>query len=115
VALDRLVSSHRLVEEIYPLSPMQQGMLFHTLLDPHTGVYCEQLSCTLYGDLDVAVFQRLGACEAVPSVLRSVCLGQLEQPLQLVLQRVRLPFVQEDWRDRPLDEQQSAAGSLPPG
>ena len=35
------------VEDFYPLSPMQQGMLFHTLYSPNSGVYFEQLTCTL--------------------------------------------------------------------
>ena len=30
------------IEAIYPLSPMQQGMLFHSLVTPETGVYMEQ-------------------------------------------------------------------------
>jgi hypothetical protein len=29
----------RNVEDFYPLSPMQQGLLFHTLSAPDTGVY----------------------------------------------------------------------------
>src|SRR5262249_10798473 len=37
------------IEDIYPLSPMQQGMLFHTLFAPESGVYYEQLSCTVSG------------------------------------------------------------------
>jgi hypothetical protein len=45
------------VEAIYPLSPMQQGMLFHTLYAPNSGMYFEQLVCTLRGTLDVQAFQ----------------------------------------------------------
>ena len=32
------------VEDIYPLSPMQQGLLFHTLLAPAAGAYVPQRS-----------------------------------------------------------------------
>ena len=30
------------IESIYPLSPMQEGMLFHTLLKPGSGIYLMQ-------------------------------------------------------------------------
>jgi hypothetical protein len=39
--------SDRNIESIYPLSPMQQGMLFHTLQAPDSGVYCEQTNYSL--------------------------------------------------------------------
>ena len=56
--LDGLVSNYRPIEEILPLSPMQQGMLFHTLYEPGSGVYIEQVSCMFRGDLDLVAFQR---------------------------------------------------------
>lgn len=40
------------IEDSYPLSPMQQGMLFSTLLDPGSGVDIEQLLCELHEALD---------------------------------------------------------------
>jgi hypothetical protein len=39
----------------YPLSPMQQGMLFHSLYAPHSGVYIKQIVCTLREDLNLQV------------------------------------------------------------
>lgn len=88
------------VEDIYPLSPMQQGMLFHTLYDPTSGVYFEQLSCTLSGQFDVSAFKR--AWEAVMrrhAVLRTAFLWEgLEKPLQVVRQKVALPWQAHDWR-----------------
>jgi hypothetical protein len=35
------------LESFYPLSPMQQGMLFHTLYARGSGVDIEQIVCTL--------------------------------------------------------------------
>jgi amino acid adenylation domain-containing protein len=44
------------IEKIYPLSNMQVGMLFHALLDKQSQAYFEQMSFTLYGDIDVELF-----------------------------------------------------------
>jgi Condensation domain len=90
----------RNVEDIYPLSPMQQGMLFHTLEAPESGVYFEQLSGVLGGELEVAGFawawQKV--LERHP-ILRTAFLWEgLEEPLQVVRARVTLPWVEEDWR-----------------
>ena len=45
-------------EDSYPLSPMQQGMLFHSLYAPQSGMYVQQLICGLQEDLQVAAFER---------------------------------------------------------
>ena len=45
------------IEAIYPLSPMQQGMLFHSLYAPESGVYIEQMTLILKGDVNVAAFE----------------------------------------------------------
>ena len=33
------------IEDIYELTPMQHGMLFHSLYAPEEGLYCQQMSC----------------------------------------------------------------------
>ncbi|WP_166245430.1 non-ribosomal peptide synthetase [Paenibacillus turpanensis] len=39
------------IQKISPLSPMQQGMLFHSLLDGDSNAYFEQLTLTLEGEV----------------------------------------------------------------
>ncbi|MFC4433630.1 amino acid adenylation domain-containing protein, partial [Cupriavidus respiraculi] len=41
--LDRLPLDHAQIDDLYPLTPMQQGMLFHTLYTPEAGIYVNQL------------------------------------------------------------------------
>jgi hypothetical protein len=56
--LDGLIAADKQVEDLYPLSPMQRGMLFHSLYAPESGVYCTQLSCVLEGDLKLEAFEQ---------------------------------------------------------
>src|ERR1051326_8589077 len=88
------------LEDLYPLSPLQQGMLFHTLESPESGVYFEQSVFTIEGRLDVVAFER--AWQTVinrHSILRSSFLWQnLDTPVQAVYRRVDVPIEERDWR-----------------
>ncbi|MDJ0837343.1 MAG: amino acid adenylation domain-containing protein [Acidobacteriota bacterium] len=98
-ALDRLLeqlkAGPRGIEAVYPLSPMQGGMLFHTLLHPDSGFYCQQWCYPLAEGLDPVVLR--DAWESV--VLRNEVLRTrfvtrgVPQPLQAVCTRTHL-----DWR-----------------
>ncbi|MGH8650864.1 MAG: condensation domain-containing protein, partial [Gammaproteobacteria bacterium] len=88
------------IESIYPLSPLQQGLLFHTLHAPESGAYREQMSCRLKGNLNVAVFkQAWGQVVQRHAVLRTLFVWRHRKKLlQVVRGRVTLPWVEEDWR-----------------
>ncbi|WP_445627759.1 amino acid adenylation domain-containing protein [Nostoc sp. DSM 114167] len=96
------------IESIYPLSPMQEGMLFHTLYEPESGVYLEQFCLTLSGNLDITVLQQ--ACVRVVKrhpVLRTLVVWEKqEKPLQVVCKQVELPWQNYDWRSLSAKEQQ---------
>ena len=47
-----------MVQDGYPLSPLQQGMLYHSLSARQPGVDIEQILCTLREELNVAAFER---------------------------------------------------------
>jgi hypothetical protein len=81
------------IEDIYELSPMQQGMLFHTLFSPESGEYFDQITCTINGDFDAAAWQRAWQ-QAFDrhSILRTAFFWErLEKPLQVVFRQVELP------------------------
>ena len=90
------------IEDIYPLSPMQQGMLFHTLLDPEAGDYLTQLTGTLEGKRTLTAFRDAWR-EVIRRhpVLRTAFVWEtLDQPLQVVHREAELPCAQHDWRGR---------------
>src|SRR5438874_4272707 len=96
------------VNEGYPLSPMQQGMLFHSLSAPHSGVDIEQILCTLPEELNVAACRQ--AWERVVerhTILRTGFRVAGLEPQQEVHRQVRLHFEQKDWRGVREREQQS--------
>lgn len=76
------------LQDMYPLSPMQEGMLFHSLLDPAS--YLVQFSYTLKGSIDIAAMKEaFGQLVQRHDVLRTVFIYEgLERPLQLVLKQL---------------------------
>ena len=87
------MSRNVVIEDIYPLTPLQQGMLFHTVRDPNTGVYIEQFTARLAG-LDIERFREAWQTVlATHAVLRSAFIWEeASRPLQAVLADVALPF-----------------------
>ncbi|MEH2149873.1 non-ribosomal peptide synthase/polyketide synthase [Nostoc sp.] len=96
------------IEDIYPLSPMQEGMLFESLYAPDSGVYFEQITCILTGNLDVKTFEQ--AWQRVVSrhpVFRTAFLWEsLSQPVQVVYRQVKVTVETYDWRELSALEQQ---------
>ena len=115
-ALDRLVATvsgegvaRPRIEDLYPLSPMQQGLLFHALYAPQADLYLDQLTCFFHGDLDPDLFhQAWEQAVAHHPVLRTSFHWQaLERPLQIVHAEVNLPFEFEDWRQLAVAEREA--------
>ena len=99
-----MTTNTKKVKAIYPLTPMQEGMLFHTLYEPEGGMYIEQVSCRLKGEVQAEEMER--AWQAVVErheALRSRFAWKgLEKPVQVVEGEVQLRLEREDWRG--LDE-----------
>ncbi|TBV02400.1 non-ribosomal peptide synthase/polyketide synthase, partial [Stutzerimonas kirkiae] len=98
--LDSLPVLTHVIVDIYPLSPMQQGMLFHTLYNQESGDYINQMRVDVEG-LDADRFRLAWESTLeVHEILRSgfVWQGDLERPVQIVHKSAELPFVTYDWR-----------------
>ncbi|AGC44899.1 non-ribosomal peptide synthetase [Myxococcus stipitatus DSM 14675] len=98
--LDQVLPSGKGADDLYPLSPMQQGMLFHTLAAPGSGVYVTQLSWTFGGAVDMAAFRRTWevVIERQPLLRTSFIAEGADEPLQWVHPEATLPWEEHDWR-----------------
>jgi amino acid adenylation domain-containing protein/non-ribosomal peptide synthase protein (TIGR01720 family) len=113
---------HRLgvgrVEDVYPLSPMQLGMLYHATLDAdaHAGAepseavrpaYLETFSYDIRGPLDVGIFRAVWERTiAQHTALRTAFFWHdVVQPVQVVFSQVEAPWTLLDWRALAADEQ----------
>jgi pristinamycin I synthase-3/4 len=88
------------VADVYPLSPVQQGMLFHSLYSPDSGVYVNQVRITIEG-LDAERFRQ--AWQAVydrHDILRTGF--SLERAYQVVHEHVAIACREVDVREREL-------------
>ncbi len=90
------------IEAIYQLSPMQQGMLFHTIYNPGSEEYFEQLTATFTGDIDTE--KLISAIQKVVennSILRtSFVYKNVSKMLQVVHKKVDVPVEILDWTDK---------------
>ena len=94
------------VKDFYPLSPMQEGMLFHSLADAGSGVYVKQVTYALKGELNTHALERAWQ-DAVDrfAILRTFFVWEdLKNPVQVVQSNVKATLHREDWSNLPLAE-----------
>ncbi|WP_141588881.1 non-ribosomal peptide synthetase/type I polyketide synthase [Myxococcus sp. AB056] len=114
-SLDRLLRQFPAVEDMYPLTSLQQGMLFHVALAPQgSGVFHEQLAWTSRGNVDVAALRQAWAVViARNAVLRTSFIHEgLPEPLQVVHAKADLPWTEHDLRGVPAEEQRARLEAL---
>ncbi len=101
------------IEDVYPLSPLQQGMLFHSLLEPESTVYFEQIRWGLRGRLDPDGL-RLAWQQTIDRhpVLRSAIVWEEDEPLHVVRGSVEVPFDELDLSGLTQDEQGARIAAL---
>ncbi|MDX3187036.1 non-ribosomal peptide synthase/polyketide synthase [Streptomyces sp. MN03-5084-2B] len=106
--VDSLAGDGREVEDIYPLTPMQSGMVFHSLVDGAAGTYLNQVRLRLTGITEPERLARAWQqVVADTPVLRTRVVWEgLDEPVQVVQRSVTVPVVHLDWTA--LDEQERA-------
>ncbi|HEX8933105.1 MAG TPA: condensation domain-containing protein, partial [Pseudonocardiaceae bacterium] len=98
--VDRLVGDGQSVEDIHPLTPLQAGILFHSLVDADSAAYVDQARLLLEGVSDP---HALGAaCQRVadrtPALRSALVWDGVDEPLQVVHRQLPVPTTYYDWR-----------------
>ncbi|PCE30708.1 non-ribosomal peptide synthetase [Burkholderia ubonensis] len=87
------------IEAVLPLTPMQHGMLFHSLLDPASAVFFQQLVAGFDGTLDADAFAAAwaGLGERHQSLRTAFLWERHDAPRQVVLRGAQVPLEWLDW------------------
>ncbi|MBX3707316.1 MAG: LLM class flavin-dependent oxidoreductase [Pseudomonadales bacterium] len=89
------------MESAYPLTPTQQGMLFHHLSANHPGVDIEQIVCELDEPADFAMLLEAWRATVArhPSLRTRFLWEQVDEPQQEALATAEFESLHEDWGD----------------
>ncbi len=105
--IDEIIGNERGIEDVYPLSPMQQGLMFHTVLGPKSEVYFEQMCFEIKDEINIRALE-YAFQEMVNrhSIFRTAFFWEkVEEPFQAVYRTVELPFYHYDWKDKLTEDQ----------
>ncbi|MCZ7476254.1 non-ribosomal peptide synthetase [Micromonospora sp. WMMC273] len=93
------------VEDVYPLAPLQAGMVFHRLT-ASKDLYLLQFGSDLHGELDIAQFIRAWqhVVDRHAGLRTLFAWDGLSHPVQVVLRHFPVPVEQHDWRGVPAAE-----------
>ncbi|WP_235941328.1 non-ribosomal peptide synthetase [Paenibacillus puerhi] len=102
------------IRDIYPLTPMQEGMLFHSLIDKESGAYVEQRCFTIKGRLDAALFEEsFGLLIQRYDILQALIVHEgLKSPKQIIVENMRINFRYEDLSAMPSQTRADVAAAL---
>ncbi|MFF5532690.1 non-ribosomal peptide synthase/polyketide synthase [Streptomyces cinerochromogenes] len=104
--VDRLAGDGRDIEDLLPLTPLQEGMLFHRLVGGPDDVYLDQAALLLDGvaDPDALALAWQRVTDRTPALRTSVVWEDVPVPLQVVHRSVTVPVEQRDWRELDAEE-----------
>ncbi|MGV9931277.1 amino acid adenylation domain-containing protein [Streptomyces olivaceoviridis] len=105
-----LADAGSVLADVLPITPLQQGMLFHADYDTATAdgtdVYTLQIVAEIEGDLDPAALRAAGQAvlDRHPNLRASFRARPAGAPVQLIPARAELPWQEIDLRDLPEPE-----------
>ncbi len=98
------------IKDLYPLTPLQEGMLFHALYDSSSTAYFEQISYRLKGKLEVSLVEKaIQKLSQRHDILRTVFLYEnMDRPIQVVLKEIVPEVIFEDIKTIDTEEEKEA-------
>ncbi|OLF09651.1 non-ribosomal peptide synthetase [Actinophytocola xinjiangensis] len=111
--LERQFGSFRGIEDVYPLSPVQEGILFHTVQSADARLYTPRLSW-LAGELDPDAYTQAWqeAASRTPVLRTRIAWRLTDRPFQVVSEPAELPVARLDWSARSPTERDLALNEL---
>ena len=90
------------IEDVFSLTPLQEGMLFHNILENESSEYIMQFAYRFK-----MIFNREKLCKALDllalrynSIRTSFFYEKIEKPRQIVLRDRRVELIEKDWSDQ---------------
>lgn len=96
-----------LVEDVYKLSPIQEGLLFHYLTNPKSPIYLSQTSLIIYQSIDIDIFQKVWQkVIKLNPLLRTVFRWEnISNPVQITLKEQKLDLTIHDLSEKSSENQ----------
>jgi amino acid adenylation domain-containing protein len=107
-AIARLAKPGLAIEDVYPLTPVQEGMLFHSRHSAGAGEYVQQLASVVRGTLDLAAFEQAwrGLVDRHAVLRTAFHWIDAGRPVQAVYRGIALPWEVVDWRETGMVERE---------
>nr|WP_246290985.1 non-ribosomal peptide synthetase [Lentzea indica] len=106
--VDRIAGDGRDIEDVYPLTPMQAGMVFHRMARRGSVAYFQQITFVVDGDVDVLSEAWQRVVDRTPVLRSHVVWEGVDEPLQVVRRTATVPIVRLDWTEADRDEELQA-------
>ena len=100
------------LEDVLPLSPLQEGMFFLSSFDENEGdVYTVQLQFELAGEVDADALRAAARAllDRHANLRVAITATGVERPVQLVMRHVEVPFTETDVAGETIEERRRAA------
>lgn len=87
------------IADIYPLAPMQEGLLFHSISAPDDGLYMPQTALRITGDVNSIALRAAwqDALDRHPILRSGFFWEQRDEPFQIAFRQIPVAFTTLDW------------------